>query len=139
MRNSSAVMFKLGIPSRRAADPVSVPPVGLARHKLLIIVIHGARFMIEMLAQRGPGGLVRRQEDHADGVLAGGWEFRVEQFLGLGPHKGIGHPKQQGKIFAAEELFDLQSDPQELDNLAESPELAQIKEQLSQKMDLWIL
>jgi arylsulfatase A-like enzyme len=50
----------------------------------------------------------------------------------------IGHPKQQGKIFAAEELFDLQSDPQELDNLAESPELAQIKEQLSQKMDIWM-
>jgi N-sulfoglucosamine sulfohydrolase len=50
----------------------------------------------------------------------------------------IGHPKQNNKLFPPEELFNLQKDPQELNNLAESPEFAQVKEKLSQDLDLWM-
>ena len=53
MRNSSAVMSNFSGRSRPAADPVSVAAVGLARHKLLIVVVHGVRFMIEMPAKCG--------------------------------------------------------------------------------------
>jgi len=50
----------------------------------------------------------------------------------------IGHPKLKDKIFPAEELFDLQSDPEEKNNLANSPELAKIKQNLSADVDDWM-
>ncbi len=50
----------------------------------------------------------------------------------------VGHPKQKNTLFPPEELFDLQNDPQELNNLAESSEHAQVKEQLSHEVDLWM-
>jgi len=43
------------------------------------------------------------------------------------------HPKP------IEELYDLKDDPQELNNLAESPEFAEVKERLHSKMTDWIL
>jgi N-sulfoglucosamine sulfohydrolase len=50
----------------------------------------------------------------------------------------VGHPKFNNKIFPAEELFDLQTDPEEKNNLAESPECAEIKKQLSNEVDQWM-
>jgi uncharacterized sulfatase len=49
-----------------------------------------------------------------------------------------GHPKKNKKIFPAEELFDLQKDHEEQKNLAESPEYAKVKDQLSHEVDLWM-
>jgi N-sulfoglucosamine sulfohydrolase len=50
-----------------------------------------------------------------------------------------GHPKKKKKIFPAEELFDLQNDPEEKTNLAESSDYLKIKEELSQKVDNWMI
>lgn len=50
----------------------------------------------------------------------------------------IGHPKFKGQKFPAEELFDLRSDPEEKNNLAQSAEHQQIKSQLGRKVDEWM-
>ena len=50
----------------------------------------------------------------------------------------IGHPKLKNKIFPAEELFDLHNDPDEKNNLADSPDLAQMKQTLRNAMDDWM-
>ncbi len=53
-------------------------------------------------------------------------------------NSGIGHPKLNDKIFPFEELFDLQSDPEEINNLAGSPDFANIKQTLSDDVDAWM-
>jgi N-sulfoglucosamine sulfohydrolase len=49
----------------------------------------------------------------------------------------VAGPKQR-KAFPPEELFDLQTDPKEQRNLAESPDHRAIKEELSKKLDDWM-
>ena len=50
----------------------------------------------------------------------------------------VGHPKQKGAMFPAEEFFDLRNDPGEQNNLADSPEHQEQKAVLSQKVDAWM-
>ncbi|MDC0935396.1 sulfatase [Pirellulales bacterium] len=47
----------------------------------------------------------------------------------------IGHPKQQGIRVPAEELYDIQIDSREQINLASNPDYADVKKQLSSKVD----
>ena len=49
----------------------------------------------------------------------------------------VPHPKF-GKLFPAEELFDLERDPKEQHNLAANPDYQQIKKELSAKVDAWM-
>lgn len=55
--------------------------------------------------------------------------------------KGKLTPVQQlfmSDVRPAEELYDLENDPHEINNLANSTEMAEIKRQLSEKMDSWL-
>lgn len=49
-----------------------------------------------------------------------------------------GHPKKKDVDYPAEELFDLSTDPEEKNNLAENPDLVTVKKQLIQDMDQWM-
>lgn len=50
----------------------------------------------------------------------------------------VAHPKFKGKMFPAEELFDLENDPTEQKNLADVSEFQAIKNELSKKVDVWM-
>jgi N-sulfoglucosamine sulfohydrolase len=51
----------------------------------------------------------------------------------------VTHPKFKGEMFPYEELFDLKKDPKEEKNLAEVPEYQSLKNELSKKVDNWML
>ncbi len=53
-------------------------------------------------------------------------------------NSSIPHPKRKNKKFPPEELFDHNTDPGELVNLAESPDHQAIKLELSAKVDAWM-
>lgn len=50
----------------------------------------------------------------------------------------VAHPKFNGQMFPDEELFDLRDDPNEQKNLADDPKFQTIKNELSEKVDVWM-
>ena len=50
----------------------------------------------------------------------------------------IGHPKQGGALFPAEQLYDLDTDPEERENLAGDRRLASVQAELSDQVDAWM-
>ena len=52
-------------------------------------------------------------------------------------------PKYQNNVFASPrpmfELYDLENDPQEFNNLAGNPEYAQIEKELKEEMQRWMI
>lgn len=50
----------------------------------------------------------------------------------------IGHPYQQGHRFPAEELYNIQADPQERHNLAGQSQYDAVRRQLSRRVDAWM-
>lgn len=50
----------------------------------------------------------------------------------------VPHPKQKNIMLPYEELYDLQNDPEERNNLTDSPEFQSLKREMSTKLDAWM-
>jgi len=61
-------------------------------------------------------------------------QYRYIRYLNF----GIEHPKRKGQMSPYEELFNHQTDPDELKNLASDPAYESIRLELSQKVDAWM-